>query len=248
MTKCLFSAALILTLVGVSSGQAPVHMSDYISEYLRVRRVMLHVLEKVHVSGSLEYWGPCEAHRQLPEFPKVETLPENWEGPPLQAFRKMFAGNPKMQVTQEPDGTIRMVENDVPRDLLDVKITHISFDHVHNANDANNAYDAASAQGVILGTPEVQSFMKANDIGWPPSDNMLLAAVVVPTPNMPHISGDLDNVTLSQALDYVLKTFPGFWVYENCPSQTRKREVVFEFFSYWPGLMSAPSAKTQNRP
>ena len=40
----------------------------------------------------------------------------------------MFANDEDMQVTQAPDGTIRMVEKSVPQDLLNVKIGHISFD------------------------------------------------------------------------------------------------------------------------
>jgi hypothetical protein len=32
-------------------------------------------------------------------------------------------------------------------------------------------------------------------------------------------------------LDYMLKTFPGLWVYENCPGSGKdKRVVVFAFY------------------
>ena len=58
--------------------------------------------------------------------------------------------------------------------------------------------------------------------------------MVAPSPRLPHISGNLDNVTLSEALDYVLRTFPGLWVYENCPSKKRKRAVFITFFRNGP--------------
>jgi hypothetical protein len=35
--------------------------------------------------------------------------------------------------------------------------------------------------------------------------------------DLPHIAGSMDNLTVSQALDRVLMTFPGIWLYENCP-------------------------------
>ena len=32
---------------------------------------------------------------------------------------------------------------------------------------------------------------------------------------------ELDDATVSQTLDYVLRTFTGFWVYENCVTKAR---------------------------
>jgi hypothetical protein len=46
----------------------------------------------------------------------------------------------------------------------------------------------------------------------------------------PQISGDLENVTVSQALDYVLKTYPGFWAYENCQNDSGGRKIFLRFF------------------
>jgi hypothetical protein len=47
----------------------------------------------------------------------------------------------------------------------------------------------------------------------------------------PGVSGELNNVTVSQALDYMLKTLPGLWVYKNCPGDGKdKRLVLFTFY------------------
>lgn len=216
MTRRLFAASLILTLIGICSGQERGGGSAEV-----VAPLIENVLKKAQVSGSLGYWGRCDLHQPLPDFPKVRTLRESREGPPLQILREMFADDPKMQVTQESDGTIRMVESDVPRDLLEVRITHISF---------TDGYDPLSATQKIVHAPEVQSFMKAHDIWWPSDAGGIRGGNSGPSPGLPHMSGDLDNVNVSQALDYVLKTFPGFWVYENCPSEKTKRVVFFWFF------------------
>jgi hypothetical protein len=37
----------------------------------------------------------------------------------------------------------------------------------------------------------------------------------------PSVSGELNDVTVAQALDYIEQTFPGFWMYENCPRKGR---------------------------
>jgi hypothetical protein len=217
MTQRLLAAVLILAWGTVCWGQE----RDGVSDFAKITLIK-DVLKKAQVSASLEYWGRCDGYRpSIPDLPQVRTLLQSWGGPPLQTFREMFADNPKMQMTQETDGIIRMVESDIPRDLLDVKISHIPF---------NEVYDAKVAQGAILSAPEVRSFMKVHHIGWRRESPVIVGPVTLPTPDMPHISGELDNVSLSQALDYVLETFPGVWVYENCPGGKKNRLVSFWFF------------------
>jgi len=134
----------------------------------------------------------------------------------------MFADHPKMRVVQEPDGKIRMVETDVPQDLLEVKIHHLSFSALYQ----NPWYDprhrksrviyhsGAWAVYAILNTPEVITFMDQNIgrnvpwEGWGMPGQLPLIG--------PSVPGELNDVTVEQALDYVLQTFPGFWFYENC--------------------------------
>jgi hypothetical protein len=70
----------------------------------------------------------------------------------------MFADDMKMRVTQEPGGTVRMVETDVPPDLLEVKISHIAF------RDAEG-HGANSALTLIMSAPEEKTYMTAHDIG-----------------------------------------------------------------------------------
>jgi hypothetical protein len=115
-----------------------------------------------------------------------------------------------------------MIESGVPKDLLKVKISHISFE----SNGVPLQYAAYSPNAAllhaILRAPEVVAFMKAHGIDWPwgeaaPGSN-------APWPvSSPHISGSIDNVTVSEALDRVLKTFPGLWVYWSCPAVQRPK-------------------------
>jgi len=129
-----------------------------------------------------------------------------------------------------------MNESGVPTDLLNIRISRILFES-YGANGQRGIYTANAALGVILQAPEVIAFMKAHDIGGP-FDSSAGSGGAVPgnasawPPELPHISGSLDNVTLSEALDRVLKTFPGIWIYENCPQSGKKNRVVyFRFLS-----------------
>jgi len=135
----------------------------------------------------------------------------------------MFAKDEDMQVTQEPGGTIRMVEKGAPQDLLNVKISHISFDEENKRGLP--MYFPKNVLWFITHVPEVETFMKDHGIRQPPQMQNEASSPV------PRVSGELNNVTLSQALDYMLKSFPGLWVYENCPgSGANKRVVVFAFY------------------
>jgi hypothetical protein len=187
------------------------------------RSTMADVLGKTPFSGSLEYSGDCDDKSQeLPILPTVRVPLKDRESSALVMLREMFADNHKMQVTQETGGMIRMVESDVPKELLDVTIRKLSFSGI---------YDPKSAEAMIISASEVQDFMKAHGIERG-SDRFRFAVRGLrqgPEPGLPHISEDLDNVTVEQALDHLLKTFPGLWVYQNCLSETGGRVVAFDY-------------------
>ncbi len=181
-----------------------------------------NVLNRAQVSGSLAYWGRCGSHTWRPDFPKIRLL-SDYSGGPREVLQELFADDPNMQVTQEPQGMIRMVETDVPSDLLNIKIRHISF-RVHGP--ANTLNGPNSALEFILSTPEVKAFNKEKNLGLP-SDVFTAPG---DSGSGRRAYGELDNVTVSQALDYILQIFPGFWVYENCPSEEGGRTVFLGFF------------------
>ena len=188
------------------------------------------ILYEAQASGSLVYSGRCGNNGQSSDFPKLRK-PRNKAASVLQILREMFADDARMEVTQETGGRLRMVETDVPLDLLDLKIQHLSF-----TTDPDAFSSANEALWVILRTPEVKHFMADRNIG-PPLPDSFFFSIPVP-PDTPHISGDLQNVTVSQALDYVLKTYPGFWTYENCPREGGGRTVFFNFFPRVPPSVS----------
>ncbi|HWW15188.1 MAG TPA: hypothetical protein VN310_11050 [Candidatus Dormibacteraeota bacterium] len=160
------------------------------------------------------------------------------DGSSLQLVREMFANNPAMQVVQDPDGKIRMNESGVPAELLQVKIRHISFEE----NGVPLQYAAFSANTAllhaILRSPEIVTFMKSQGMVLPFGEGGTGGSTPHPI-SAPHIVGSMDDLTLSEALDRVLRTFPGVWVYENCPrADERGRFVFLRFFDLQhPGLV-----------
>ena len=180
------------------------------------------LLNNAKASGSLIYSGRCDNYGGSPDLPQLR-MPLNRDASSLQILREMFTSDPKMHVVQESDGEIRMTETGVPGDILDLKIRHISF--AAHPDPIRSAYVALYG---IIGAPEVGAFMKSGNISLPQRDGHFLTMPILL--DAPQISGDLENVTVSQALDYVLKTYPGFWAYENCQSESGGREVFLVFF------------------
>jgi hypothetical protein len=183
--------------------------------------ILTQILIKANVSGSLEYWGRCDLPMPSPAFP-VLSYPSDDSGSASEVLRKLFSKDPWMQVTQEPNGLIRMVETDVPTDLLDVTISHVSFKETENLGGPNNALL------LVLSAPEVKAYRKEHNIG-PFSDLWIGPG---DSSSKQRVSGDLYNVTVRQALDYILQFYPGFWIYENCQGDDAKagRSVDLHFF------------------
>jgi hypothetical protein len=187
------------------------------------RSTMIDVLKKAPFSGSLEYSGRC-GPQPPPILPAVRPPRQDRDSSSLGMLREIFADEPEMQVTQEPDGTIRMVDNNLPKDLLQIRVSRISF---------KDTYDPIDAQSLVLSAPEVRSFMDVHGIRS--HDDQLRFHEMrglhqEPQPGFPYISENLENVTVQQAMDRLLKTFPGFWVYENCPGGKSGRVVAFDYF------------------
>lgn len=215
--------AMALTLGGVCWGQTPSVVGGK-----EARHAIEDVLRSAQVSASLSYWGQCDPQRSLPDFPDVRLLPKRWEGSSLQALREMFADDPRMHVTQDANEKIRMVESDVPSDLLQVRISHISF---KDEDGRDGVWVPRQARRIIEHAPEVRTFMQSHKMVWAVDPEYLNDISGGSSPKLPHVSGDLFNVTVAEALDYVSESFPGLWIYENCRSEDGIRRVFFDV--YW---------------
>jgi hypothetical protein len=182
---------LVLTLAFATScfGQAtetinPKSASNYIGAMLNGSRT----------SGSLVYSGLCGYAGASEDLPALRMPPRN-NPYSVESLREMFAGDPKMGVEAETDGKIRMVERGTPLDILNVKIRHLSF-----TTRPDSLRSPIMAIRVIMAAPEVRTYMDTHLIGPKPRDTYSFSIPVYSE----SISGDLDNITMAQALDYVL--------------------------------------------
>jgi hypothetical protein len=224
MTSSRLRAAFAVVLLTVCVGQAG-RGDDRtpIPGLLLIHRI----LESGHFSGALAYSGCGFDKRVPPDLPPLGVLDES--GMPKEILTKLFAADPLMQVTQEDGSMIRMMEKNVPTDLLEVKIHHLSF-FPSDASGSAPVYGPRMALIAILSSPAVVAFGKAHNIrGLPSPDKRIMMPGDCCGPGR-IVHGELDDITVSQALDYVLQTFPGYWVYENCVTKEGERSVYFNFY------------------
>jgi hypothetical protein len=191
------------------------------------QRTAIPMLQKIfsseRLSGSLEYWGFCDPDKGWPDFPEPRSV-SNRKGSALDVLQWMFADDPKMQITQERDGKIRMVETDVPQDFLQVKIHHVSFSMPDTIGMI--AHSGPMAVYALVNTPEVIAFMNQNigrDVPWVGWG--MPGALTLEGPSVP----ELNDVTVEEALNEVLQTFSGFWSYQNCRDQQGRRMISVGF-------------------
>lgn len=184
--------------------------------------VLRDLLRKGNTSGSVVYADKCDSLGLFPVPPNFH-FPRN-TGTTVEVLRDMFSGDSRMKVTQDSKGIIRMVEKDIPTDILEVRIHHITFDASHSPMP-NLFHGPNMALMTILSSPEVRSFQKEHNIipNLPVLEGNL-------GQSLPAATGELDDVSVSEALDYLLKLFPGYWVYENCTVADGSRAVSFGFY------------------
>jgi hypothetical protein len=233
LKRGLVTVSLALLFDVAAIGQQSRHFSEErFRQGLRTAQLMSNVIAGAQVSGSLEFNAKCGPDVLVPDLPPVREPRKPYAPNAANTLRSMFAVDGRLVISQESNGTIRVVEPGVQTDILHVRINHLSFKNISDPDQALNA---------VLGTLEVQSFIQIHGIGQPfDSSGGLLYSLpglsTSPLPEVRGISGELNNVTLADALDYVLKTFPGFWLYQDCESLDGQRLVYFGLFPV-PGRM-----------
>jgi hypothetical protein len=190
--------------------------------------ILQGVEDATRATGSLEYSGNCDGSA---DFPRVHAVRDGTLSS-LQIFRDVFSEDPRIRITQEPGGKIRIVEANLPEDILEVKIRHLSFKVDGTGSSIFNS--PYMALHLVLIAPEVRAFMKTHEIGPLEGDVFELPGDAGSSPV--RVSEDLDDVTVSQALDYIVHAYstaqkrPRFWIYKTCGSKSSGRTVAFSFF------------------
>jgi hypothetical protein len=203
------SATLILLVLLPLANAQQAHVSG------EALQPILQLIDAPGLSASLQLQGHCDP-TSLPSFPNFRTT-SNKTGSILQTIRNVVSPDRGIRVSQDEDGTIRMKEKGVPEDILNVQISHVSF----NSFGRRGIYFASAAVQIIMSTPEVVAFLNEHDIHSGGNGSFFTGGIGWGSPPLgrPHIIAPLENVTVAEAFNRVLDSFRGeILVYWNCPA------------------------------
>ena len=195
---------------------------------------VMEVLGRANVPASVEVSDHCDDGRPVPRyFPSLRDFPRLYAPKtigdlPIQRLREMLEGNPNMRVTQDRGGMVRLIENDISTDLLNVKISHISIEIKSVPLQGSPDVESSALLRAILSAPEVVAFMQSHGVIFPFNGQGGSYGIDSPNDHAKPFRVVMDSVTVAEALDQLVKMFPGIWLYENCLQ--RNGEVVGIWF------------------
>ena len=173
------------------------------------REVDSHLLAALHAEGKaglLEYHGDCPVSESDDIRLQMALSVSPVAGQTLPLLQ-LFAAKDRVAVREFQPGMVVMATRGVWQDLMQVKLTHVEFDSFEQ-------YDPFMAILAVVNSPSMAMAMK--HIQAKPLALPLDRISPPPAPGQPHIDGSLDNVTVDEAINRILRIFHGLVVYKEC--------------------------------
>jgi hypothetical protein len=177
-----------------------------------------------HSSGSLTLSGTCKATQQG-NVVVSDTLSNPPPGPFRdfsEAMTTLSQRDPRVSWVRDNDGYMRVSDNRVIGDVLHIHLKQVHF---------RSAVDPDAAIRDVLSAPEVRAYLKEKHIEEGTGFNNI---VPTSTKGFPRLAGDLRDVTVAQALDRIVKFFPGLWTYSECTTDSFRRVTIRGAEVGWP--------------
>lgn len=167
-----------------------------------------------HSSGSLLLSRKCTENGEV-SAPLSKT-PEGRFNTIDDALAALSKSNPEFTWNRDSAGMIRIRDQRTEDDVLHIRLKHLYFKGVTNSGEA--VHD-------IVSEPAVREYFKRNRIEYGLVFNHLGAS----TSNTRTLSGDVKDITVGEALDLVVRFFPGLWTYSECKTAGGRRVVIDAF-------------------
>jgi hypothetical protein len=214
ITSFFLSLGLVCFVVQVGLGQelrplskaAPTTVENFLQEMFFL----------TGTSGSMILSGACKD-----EAGNVDkaVISDGLSNPPRGPFQNLGESitavsrlAPQISWTLDKKGLMRVSDNRITDDVLRIVLRRVHFAKAADPNEAIRT---------ILSAPEVQEYFKQNHI-----EQGTARMMPMNSKGAPRLSGDLHNVTVAEALDSIVKFFPGLWIYSECTSGSFRRVIV----------------------
>jgi hypothetical protein len=198
--------AVALTLIGIVSSVPSVGNGSTFVSYLQA------ALKDVGGVARVYYAAACQPtdNSVLPIrllFPKVNLQPPVQGATGISALRQIFRDDPRVAVTQDRSGMIRITIGSVPTEVLQTRVQVLKLNLLEQ-------YSPAAAVLAIERTAEANALELGLKFGT------LQRAVDItggPVEEAPHLPALTQHVIVDDALDSVARTFSGIVMFGVCP-------------------------------
>lgn len=167
-------------------------------------------------SGSVILSGACkDGAANVDKAVVSDALSRPPEGPFQNLSEAITAVSqlaPHISWTLDKGGLMRVSDNRVTDDVLRIALRRVHFTKAADPNEAIRT---------LLSASEVQEYFKQNHI-----EQGTVSMMPMNSKGTPKLSGELHNVTVEEALDSIMKFFPGLWIYSECTSGPARRVIV----------------------
>jgi hypothetical protein len=178
-----------------------------------------------HSSGSAMFSGTCRSTQQgsVVVSDTLSSRPPATFSDFSQAMIAASRQDPHLSWARDANGYMRVKDDRITGDVLQI---HLKVVHFEGAVDSNAAIRD------VLFAPEVRAYLREKHI-----EEGTVFSNIVPksTKGLPKLSEDLRDVTVAQALDRIVKFFPGLWIYSECTADSLRRVTIRGAEVGWPG-------------
>ena len=228
-----FSISILVPALLCSALNAQEHRPALDGNWTTVENFVQQAFFLTHSSGSLMLSGTCRTTQQgsVVASDTISSPPPAISSDFSQAMIAVSQQDPHLSWARDANGYIRVKDDRVTGDVLQI---HLKVVHFKGAVDSNAAIrDVLSAQ-------EVRAYLREKHIE---EGTVFTNIVPTSTKGFPKLSEDLRDVTVAQALDRVVKFFPGLWIYSECTTDSFRRVTIRGAEVGWP----AESPSTDRR-
>ncbi|QRP64146.1 hypothetical protein I6J77_01360 [Rhodanobacter sp. FDAARGOS 1247] len=168
------------------------------------------ILKSAGRVARIYYLGPCKKYGDYyaVSFPHVRVLPPSRSSTAISAVRDIFRNDDNIDISDGPDGIIRIVIGRPPVALLKTKLAILTFDQ-------SQRYTESLALWRIMDNKEVDDVERKLHF-YPDGPPLRISLGENSIEGAPHLPASMTNLTVDQALDSVAKNFGVMVLYGVC--------------------------------
>jgi hypothetical protein len=184
-------------------------------------QLILAALKPEEKSARLDLHGTCD----ISNSDVISVSPINFDSPRdakngLLRVKEILRGDRDITVNEDQYGIIRINGAGISDEILKTKIVRLTLNR-------DEQYDPEEAIRAILSANEVQIAMRNLNTRRALTS---LGLEIIPSKGLPHLKSPLENLTVDDALDRVLRKFPGLIEYTECSRPNGKHLFNFTFY------------------